>query len=182
MCQQNGNEEAAEMVSALANLFRISISRGKDIIAIEDELKHVESYLVIQNVRYKNQFSYKFDVDKEILKYKCLKITLQPFVENAIYHGIDRMVDEGEIAISGWKEGEKIILQVSDNGLGMTEEQVEALFIENSDKVGVGVQNVHSRIKIYFGNEYGISVKSELDEGTTIRIELPILEGDYNEK
>ncbi|MFI3166635.1 MAG: sensor histidine kinase [Bacillota bacterium] len=178
MCQQKGNTEAAEMVSALANFFRISISRGHDIITIEDEMKHVESYLVIQNIRYKNQFKYRFDVDKELLKYKCLKITLQPFVENAIYHGIDRMVDEGEIVISGKKEGDKIVLSVSDNGLGMTEEQVEALFIENSDKVGVGVQNVHNRIKIFFGDEYGISVQSELDEGTTIRVEFPISEVD----
>lgn len=178
MCQQNGNIEAAEMVSALANFFRISISRGHDIITIEDEMKHVESYLVIQNIRYKNQFTYKFDVDQEVLKYKCLKITLQPFVENAIYHGIDRMVDEGEITISGKKEGDKIVLSVTDNGIGMTQEQIEALFIENSDKVGVGVQNVHSRIKIFFGDEYGISVQSELDEGTTIRVEFPILEVD----
>ncbi len=178
MCQQNGNIEAAEMVSALANFFRISISRGHDIITIEDEMKHVESYLVIQNIRYKNQFTYKFDVDQEVLKYKCLKITLQPFVENAIYHGIDRMVDEGEITISGKKEGDKIVLSVTDNGIGMTQEQIEALFIENSDKVGVGVQNVHSRIKIFFGDEYGISVQSELDEGPTIRVEFPILEVD----
>ncbi|MEG2117515.1 MAG: histidine kinase, partial [Clostridia bacterium] len=92
MCQQNGNEDAAEMVSALSKLFRISISRGKDLISIETELKHVESYLVIQSIRYKNQFKYIIDVDKDILNYKCLKITLQPFVENAIYHGIDRMV------------------------------------------------------------------------------------------
>ncbi|MEG1520246.1 MAG: histidine kinase, partial [Clostridia bacterium] len=180
MCQQNGNEDAAEMVSALSKLFRISISRGKDLISIETELKHVESYLVIQSIRYKNQFKYVIDVDKDILNYKCLKITLQPFVENAIYHGIDRMVDEGEIKITGRKDGDAIVLSVIDNGLGMSEEQVKSLFTDNSDKNGVGVKNVHNRIQIYFGQEYGITVNSELDKGTEIKIRIPIIEDGEN--
>lgn len=183
MCQQNGNEDAAEMVSALSKLFRISISRGKDLISIETELKHVESYLVIQSIRYKNQFKYIIDVDKEIMNYKCLKITLQPFVENAIYHGIDRMVDEGIIRITGKKENSSIVFTVEDNGLGMSKEQVKELFVGNSDKTGVGVQNVHNRIKIYFGAEYGVTVSSVLDKGTEIKIRIPIIEeGDTYEK
>ena len=176
MCQENGNEDAAEMVGALAKLFRISISRGKDMISIETELKHVESYLFIQSIRYKNQFTYRFEVDEDVLKCKCLKIILQPFVENAIYHGIDRMVDEGEIVITGKREGDAIVLKVKDNGIGMSEELASALFVENSEKAGVGVKNVHNRIRIYHGDEYGISIKSELDEGTDMIITIPIIE------
>ena len=181
MCQKNGNTEASEMVSALAKLFRISISKGKDLITIEEELTHVTNYLIIQKIRYKNHFNYLIEVDEEIRQHKCLNIILQPFVENSIYHGIDRMVDEGLIKIVGKKRKDSIELKVIDNGLGMTEEKVANLFNEKNQKAGVGVKNVHSRIQIYFGNQYGIEVKSELDVGTEIIITIPIL-GDSNEK
>ncbi|MEG1805319.1 MAG: ATP-binding protein [Clostridia bacterium] len=105
---------------------------------------------------------------------------MKPFVENAIYHGIDRMVDEGEIKITGRKDGDAIVLSVIDNGLGMSEEQVKSLFTDNSDKNGVGVKNVHNRIQIYFGQEYGITIKSELDKGTEIKIRIPIIEDGEN--
>ena len=181
MCQKNGNTEAAEMVSALSKLFRISISKGKDLITIKEELLHVTNYLIIQKIRYKNHFNYIIDVDEELQNYKCLNIILQPFVENAIYHGIDRMVDEGQIKITGKRHENQIELKVIDNGLGMTEEEVGNLFSDTNEKAGVGVKNVHSRIQIYFGKEYGIHVKSELDVGTEITITIPILE-DFNEK
>lgn len=178
MCQKNGNEDASEMVSALANTFRISISRGKDVISVREELKHVDSYLTIQTIRYKNQFSYTMDVEDEILDYRCLKILLQPFVENAIYHGLDRMVDEGEIHISGRLDGGNIILQVADNGIGMTPEEVDALFLEDNQKVGVGVKNVHNRLSIYYGEGYGVSIASEPDEGTTVTLTIPAVKGE----
>lgn len=176
MCQKNGNTEAADMVSALAKLFRISISKGKDLITIDEELTHVTNYLIIQKIRYKNHFEYVIDVDEEILSYKCLNIILQPFVENAIYHGIDRMVDEGQITITGKKCDTWIELKVRDNGLGMTKEEVDTLFEPGNEKAGVGVKNVHSRIQIYFGKAYGIEVKSELDVGTEILLRIPLLE------
>ena len=181
MCQKNNNPEAAEMVSALAKLFRISISKGKDLITIKEELTHVTNYLIIQKIRYKNHFDYKIEVDEELQNYKCLNIILQPFVENAIYHGIDRMVDEGQIIITGEKYENYIELKIIDNGLGMTEEEVQNLFSDTNEKAGVGVKNVHSRIQIYFGKEYGIRVKSELDVGTQITITIPLLK-DSNEK
>ena len=182
MCEQEKNGDAVKMVSALAKLFRISISRGKELIPIADEINHARCYLLIQSYRYKNQFTYEFDIEESITGYYCNKITLQPFIENAIYHGIDRMVDEGVIRITARAEGDDIVFQVSDNGAGMTAKQREEILKkERSDSSGIGIKNVNDRIKIFFGESYGIQIDSEPDEGTTIRIRFPkIMEGEYN--
>ena len=184
MCERGKNADAVQMVHALARLFRISISRGHELIPIEKELQHAQSYLHIQNFRYKNQFRYQFDVDEACLSYYCNKITLQPIIENAIYHGMDRMVDEGMIRISIHQSEDKIIFTVEDNGVGMTEEQCEeVLKKERSDRAGIGIKNVNDRIKIYFGEEYGLTIKSELDEGTCVTIMMPkVTEGSYEDK
>ncbi|MBS1317366.1 MAG: sensor histidine kinase [Lachnospiraceae bacterium] len=184
MCEAGRNEDAVEMVNALARLFRISISRGHELIPIEKELQHAQSYLHIQNFRYKNQFQYTFDVDETCLQYYCNKITLQPIIENAIYHGMDRMVDEGMIRIGIHQMDDKIIFTVEDNGVGMTEEQcMEVLQKEPGDRAGIGIKNVNDRIKIYFGEEYGLAIKSELDEGTRVTITMPkITEKEYENK
>ena len=183
MCEQDNSKEAVEMVGALAKLFRISISHGNEFITIRDELRHAESYLIIQSYRYKNQFTYSFDVDESLLEYMCNKITIQPFIENAIYHGLDRMVDEGEIRICVHGDGKDIVITVSDNGLGMTKEQCETILKKDrSDSKGIGVKNVNDRLKIYFGDKYGISIDSELDVGTTVTIRIPKIEkGRENE-
>lgn len=147
-------------------------------------MQHAKSYLKIQNFRYKNQFTYSFDVDEECLNYLCNKIILQPIIENAIYHGIDRMVDEGKINIGIHQKGDTILFTVEDNGVGMTEEQCEEILHKDaSDRVGIGIKNVNDRIKIYFGEEYGLTIQSELDEGTCVTISMPkITENDYGEK
>ena len=183
MCEQDNSKDAVKMVGALAKLFRISISHGNEFIAISDELKHAESYLIIQSYRYKNQFTYSFDVDEDLLNCMCNKITVQPFIENAIYHGLDRMVDEGEIKIIVERRGKDIAIIVKDNGLGMTEEQCKAVLQKGrSDSKGIGVKNVDDRLKIYFGEEYGITIDSELDVGTTVTIKIPKIEkGHENE-
>ena len=174
MCEQGKNEDAAKMVNTLALLFRISISRGHELITIKDELRHAECYLIIQNYRYRNQFSYHFDVDEDLFDCLCSKITIQPLVENAIYHGIDRMVDEGVITISVQPDGDDILMCIADNGVGMTEEQCASILSkEKSDSSGIGIKNVNDRIKIHFGEQYGITVKSELDVGTTITVRIP---------
>lgn len=184
LCEEERHKDAVEMVNSLAKLFRISISRGHELITIEKEMQHAKSYLKIQNFRYKNQFTYSFDVDEECLNYLCNKITLQPIIENAIYHGIDRMVDEGKINIGIHQKGDRIIFTVEDNGVGMTEEQCEEILHKDaSDRVGIGIKNVNDRIKIYFGEEYGLTIQSELDEGTRVTISMPkITENDYGEK
>ena len=174
MCEQGKNAEAVEMVNALARLFRISISRGHELIPIRSELQHAESYLQIQAHRYKNQFEYRFDVDEDCLDYLCNKITLQPIIENAIYHGINGLVDDGLIIVSVKSEGDDVLFTVEDNGSGMTEEQITAVMNkEQSDRAGIGVKNVDDRLKIYFGSAYGITIDSAPDEGTRVRIRMP---------
>lgn len=184
LCEEERNQDAVEMVNALAKLFRISISRGHELITIEKEMQHAESYLKIQKFRYKNQFTYHFDVDQECLPYLCNKITLQPIIENAIYHGLDRMVDEGTIRIGIHQQGDNIVFTVEDNGVGMTKEQCEEIIHEEAgDRTGIGIKNVNDRIKIYFGNEYGLTITSELDEGTCVTICMPkVTENEYEDK
>lgn len=182
MCEEEKTEDAITMVGALAQLFRISISKGYELIPIEKEIQHAKNYLVIQSYRYKDQFTYHFDIDEEVLPYLCNKITIQPIIENALYHGISRMVDEGEISITVRKTGDDIIMKIKDNGIGMSEEQVENILKkERTDSKGIGVKNVNDRIKIYFGEDYGIVVQSELDVGTTITIKIPaVMEDRYS--
>ena len=183
MCEEERNKEASEMAGALAKLFRISISKGHELITIERELQHAESYLKIQKYRYGNSFTYEMDVESCCCQYMCNKIMLQPLIENALYHGLD-MVDEGRIIIDVHQKGEEIILSVEDNGVGMTQEKCEEIFHkEASHKAGIGIKNVDDRIKIYFGNQYGLSITSELDEGTKVEIRMPkVLEGHYDAK
>ena len=177
MCEEERTKEAVEMINALARLFRISISKGHELIPLEKEIEHAKSYLKIQNYRYKNQFTYHFQVEESCLPYYCNKITLQPIIENAIYHGIDRMVDEGHIEIRVWEEEQAIVMTVEDNGVGMTKEQcVDILEREPGDRRGIGIKNVNDRIQIYFGEQYGLQITSEPDEGTCVKIRIPKLE------
>ncbi len=174
MTERGKKDEAVEMVNALATLFRISISKGHELIPIRNEIQHAESYLQIQSYRYKNQFAYSFDVEDECLDYLCNKITLQPIIENAIYHGINGLVDDGKITITVKSQENNIIMTVEDNGNGMTDEQIETILNKDrSDKSGIGIKNVDDRLKIYFGTEYGITIHSELDEGTRVIILMP---------
>lgn len=178
MIENEKPDQAVKAVTALARFFRISLSRGKSIITVKDELEHVRNYLMIQHMRFKNRFSYTIEAEDEVLELVSLKLMLQPLVENAIYHGMEFMDGDGEIFISAWKEGEDLYLKVSDNGLGMTEEQVARLFSDtphtgSSRGSGIGVKNVNERIRLYFGSEYGLSIESEPDEGTVVTIHLP---------
>lgn len=174
MCEQGRNADAVRMVHALARLFRISISKGHELIPIAREIEHAENYLEIQKYRYKNQFTYSFDVDPGCLDYYCNKITLQPIIENAILHGLDLMVEEGRIHVYVGQEGEDILFRVEDNGVGMTAEQVRAILDEDSqDRTGIGIKNVNDRLRIYFGKAYGLRITSELDVGTSVELRMP---------
>ena len=184
MCEQGRNADAVKMVHALARLFRISISRGHELIPIAKEIEHAESYLQIQKYRYKNQFTYSFDVEAECLDYYCNKITLQPIIENAINHGLDLLVEEGSIEVRVCQDGEDILFFVRDNGVGMTPEQIESIMQHGpKDRTGIGIKNVNDRLKIYFGKQYGLHITSEPDVGTCVEIRMPkIREGDYEGK
>ena len=184
MCEQGRNADAVKMVHALARLFRISISRGHELIPIAKEIEHAESYLQIQMYRYKNQFTYTFDVDPDCLGYYCNKITLQPIIENSINHGLELMVEEGRIDVCVRQDGDDIVFSVQDNGVGMSEEQIEAIMQHGpTDRTGIGIKNVNDRLKIYFGRNYGLHITSEPDVGTCVEIRMPkIREGDYEAK
>lgn len=177
MVEGGKQEEAVTMISDLASLFRISLSRGRTIIRIEDELRHARNYMNIQKVRFKNAFEVKEEVDPEIYNYCTVKLIVQPLLENAIYYGVKDMDEDGEILIRGWKEGEEICLSVSDNGFGIPPEDC-ALLLTDTNRVrrhgsGVGLRNVNSRIKLRFGQDYGLTVESEPDEGTCVTIRIP---------
>jgi two-component system, sensor histidine kinase YesM len=181
MAEQNQHEEVVLMTSALAKLFRASITKDQELVPIRVEIEHITNYLLIQKMRYNEELDYVIDIDDAILSYKTLKILLQPFVENAIYHGIRKMygIEDGLITIRGRLSGDQVIFEVIDNGHGMTPEQLSRLMV-NSDGdslyQGIGIRNVNERIKLYFGHEYGIQIRSEIEEGTRVTITIPKLE------
>ena len=178
MIENEQKQEAVAVVTALARFFRISLSKGKSIITVRDELEHVRNYLTIQQMRFKNKFTYHIDAKEDVMELVSLKLILQPLVENAIYHGMEFMDGDGEIGVEVYRESEDLWFRISDNGLGMTAEQVESLLSEKehiSSKrgSGIGVKNVNERIRLYFGEEYGLTIQSEPDDGTVISIHLP---------
>ena len=186
MIENENSDKAVNIVTALAKFFRISLSKGKNIITVKDEVEHVRNYLMIQNMRFKNRFEYSIDVDEEVLSYSSLKLMLQPLVENAIYHGMEFMDGDGEIDVKVFKEDDSLYFTITDNGLGMSEDMVETLlskdFVPSKKGSGIGVKNVNERIKLYFGSEYGLKVESEPDEGTKITIHLPaVVYGENDE-
>ena len=181
MVEAQENGAAVRMISELAKLLRVSLSRGKTIIPIKDELQHSRSYMNIQLARYKERFKTEFRIDKEIENYCIVKLVIQPILENAIYYGVGNMDedDDGMIIVTGEKRDEDILITIEDNGMGMREEVLENILTDSS-KVpkhgsGVGVINVHSRIRLMFGEEYGLFIESEPDEGTQVTIRIPAI-------
>lgn len=177
MIEGERNDEASFMISQLAKLFRISLSRGHTVIRIGEELQHAQSYMNIQKIRYKNRFSVRFEVPEALHDCCAVKLILQPILENAINYGVAGMDDGGEILVSGKAEESKIILTVSDNGIGMTRETASQILTDSgrarSRGSGVGLVNVNHRIQILFGRQYGLTVESEPDEGTAVSITMP---------
>lgn len=178
MIENEQKQEAVKVVTALARFFRISLSKGKSIITVKDELEHVRNYLTIQQMRFKNKFLYRIEAGEDVMDLVSLKLMLQPLVENAIYHGMEFMDGDGEICVEVYREADELWFRICDNGLGMTAEQAAGLLGENNHVSsrrgsGIGVKNVNERIKLYFGESYGLSIQSEPDEGTIVTIRLP---------
>lgn len=181
LIESDKSEKAEEMVMSLSTFFRLVLSHGRDRITIADEEKHIRSYLEIQQVRYKEILDYKIEIDKEIYPYSILKLTLQPLVENALYHGIKYKRAKGTILVRGVMEDEKIILTVSDDGVGIDEkelnilkEQIKLPCAETGK--GFGLANVNERIRMNFGSEYGMEIESKKEQGTSIRLTIPAVE------
>jgi two-component system sensor histidine kinase YesM len=182
MAQEYDADDIIEMVTALTNLFRLGLNKGKEIIKIKDELKHIESYLTIQMARYEEKFHYEIEYDEELLNYKVIKIIIQPFVENAIYHGIRNRREKGHISISIKRIEDKISFVIKDDGIGIGEGQLNTLNeilkgnVDDEDGQTYGIFNVNERIKLTYGEEYGVEIKSTLGKGTTVNIVHPILD------
>ncbi|MBR1643311.1 MAG: sensor histidine kinase [Butyrivibrio sp.] len=173
-------EDAVFMITQLASLFRVSLSSGKTIIPIEDEIRHASNYMNIQKVRFKDAFTIDFDIDEGIKRFCTVKLIVQPILENAVYYGVKDMED-GQIHVKGFMgEDGDIYITVSDNGFGMSSEEVEGLLTDDTrvrkKGSGVGLINVQRRIQLRFGEEYGLKIDSEPDEGTTVTIHLPAIE------
>ncbi|WP_308752242.1 sensor histidine kinase [uncultured Anaerotruncus sp.] len=172
------NDEVVEVTSALARLFRTSISKGENLVTLLNEVENIKSYLTIQKMRYEDKLSWRVDVPPGLLGLMTPKLILQPIVENAVYHGVKMSQAGGEIAISARAEGERLTITIADSGVGMTAEQLEQLFVPRPDTDrGIGVINVNNRIRLCFGEEYGLHYFSAPGEGTRVEIWLPVIEG-----
>lgn len=184
--------EAISMITSLASLFRISLSKGNNIITIRDEITHARNYLAIQKVRYKNKFEANIDVDPAIEDCVTIKLIIQPLIENAIYHAVGDLDDEGVIDIKGYEKDGDVYIEVRDNGMGIPPDVLEGLLTEKTKSKGkgsgIGLWNINQRINLYFKNDYGLSITSELDEGTVATIRMPKMNmeeymgGEGNEK
>ncbi len=173
------NDDAVMMIVALAKFFRSSLSKGHAIIPLEEELERIKNYLTILKLRYKNKFIYEIEVPSRLLNKKVLKLILQPLVENAVYHGIKEIPEEGLIRISALITGRVLVIEVEDSGKGMSSEKIEWLNsnIRSSsftNDTSYGLHNVQERIRIFFGDEYGLSFRQRPNGGTIARITLPL--------
>ena len=174
MEERGRGREAILMVSSLARLFRLSISRGRSEITVREELEQVRHYLIIQKMRFKNKFEYTITWDEAALEETTVKLIVQPMAENAINHAIDETQDEAlHIAIHAGVTEKEVIFTIEDDGVGMPPEVVDRLLTAPAGKSGIGVKNVHERIRLTYGEPYGIQVRSVEDEGTCVTIRLP---------
>lgn len=175
LAESNREEDVVNMITSLSRFFRNSLSEGEDIHTLRAELAQAESYLEIQQIRYSDILNYSIDVAEDIQDCLIPKLILQPLIENALYHGIKNRRGRGLITITGNRNGRDILLQVQDNGAGMTPEQLESFqngkFQEN--RYGFGIKNVQQRIQLYFGEGYGLSFESTQGKGTTVSVRLP---------
>lgn len=183
MAECNQTEQVVDMTSALSKMLRASINRQKGDATLQLELQNAVNYLKIQKFRYSNKLDFKINVNKKLFNRKVVHLVLQPLIENAIYHGIKANKGAGNIEIKAYEENGLLYIQVIDDGVGMDAETVESLFKrERGNDFGIGIYNVNRRIKLIYGEAYGLSIDSEMNKGTTVTILLPsqnvVVEGD----
>ncbi|WP_027088564.1 sensor histidine kinase [Thomasclavelia saccharogumia] len=178
LCKTGKNEEAAKMTATLGKFYRIGLSRGKELITIREELLHASSYMSMQEYRFSGQFDWQIIAQEDVMDYLCCRIIIQPFLENAIYHGMESEIEKGKIIVRVTKE-DALYIWVEDNGIGMTKDKCESILKnDNKNNNHVGIRNVNDRIQICFGKEYGVTIISEVDKGTKIKIRLPLKKDD----
>ena len=174
------SKKVVEMVSMLAKMFRISLSKGQETISVAEEIEHVKSYISIQQIRYSDIFTTEYAIDPDILSYRIIKIILQPIVENAIVHGFCDYKGGGLIKISAYGEAEKIIFTVEDNGCGADAEVIKNNLNTppENEKSGYGLYNIQRRIKLYYGDAYGIDAERSGSGGMKFKITMPKKKGE----
>ena len=181
----HGAPEIAEIAKSLARFYRISLNRGQQVVTIEQELRHVEAYVKIQNHHFDGAISLKTDVPEELLPLGCINIILQPLVENSIMHGIAEIpyIQECNVSISALREEGDVVFTVEDDGMGMTEDQLKALLCaDSSDSHGYGVKNIDSRLKLSYGDAYGLTYRSVVGHGTAVTIRIPAMTPEEMER
>lgn len=177
------NEDVYKMMTALGSFYRISLSKGREIITISEELETVRSYLDILKIRYDQVFTASYDLDEKLSSFKIVKLVLQPFVENALYHGIKLKGEHGKILIKTWREDDKIKLMVMDDGIGMEQEQVDSILEDiksNRDSASFGIKGTVQRLRLFYGYENVCSIISRKGAGTKVIITIPIPESGVN--
>jgi two-component system sensor histidine kinase YesM len=177
LSEQSKNEEVTKMVLSLSRFFRVSISRGKNVIPIEKEIQHAQSYLIIQAIRYSNKFRYTFDISEEVYRYSVVKLILQPIIENAINHGLNDE-EQGLISVRAYKKDDKIYFEIENDGYGLTTDQINNIYriIQSDSNESFGLRNVYQRLKLYYGTQSDLTVQSVLDESTVFIISIPAQE------
>ena len=176
MAEGKKNEEVVLMTASLARLLRQSISNEDEVVPIANEVEYARGYLTIQKMRYKDKLEFQIEVDSSILYIPLIKLVLQPIIENAIYHGLKYKESKGLLIVKGFMKDGNAVLQVIDDGVGMDEETLAHIYDKhkvNYHSNGVGVYNVQKRLKLYYGEDYGITYTSELGKGTIATITIP---------
>ena len=180
LARKNDDIQVALMVTNLSRLFRLSLNRGRDVITVREEMMQVTYYLKIQKFRFEEQLDWNINFDDEILEYRMLKFIMQPLVENAIYHGIKSKNEYGKLTSRGYKDKNMLIFVIKDTGKGMDEDTLTKLYQRINEKKrdekenrGYGIWNVNQRIKLYYGEQYGLQIDSIVDKGTSIYIKIP---------
>jgi len=175
--QQNANpEDISDIVISLSNYYRFVINNDDVIIPVKREIEHIETYLYLQKIGYEDKLRFHFEVDKDILNYKVLKFILQPIVENSLIHGILKKSGIGTIAVKGYKSDDSIVFEIVDDGAGMDNETLKNIFNSSAKlKKGYGVKNVNDRIKLIFGDKFGLEYMSEPGTGTSVKVTLPVI-------
>ena len=180
MAESGKNQEVVLMTSSLAKLLRQSISNEEEIVTVKSEFEYAGSYLTIQKMRYQDKLEYSLELDPEAARATIIKLALQPIIENAIYHGLKYKEDRGLLTVTGVRDGDDVVIEIRDDGVGMDEETRRHIFDEhkvNYRSNGIGVYNVQRRLKLFYGNSYGITYRSEKGVGTTARIRIPFETG-----